>query len=531
MPRFSSLAVASVPLLFLFLLQLWSPTILSNVTGALRSVVQKPTLRSKTPILMAATPAFSHMEKITTIAEGLIGLGYPVSFISGLEFKDYIESIGAEFVQIEGSGPGMLSDEEMATFVTLGGDELEIFATKAIFIDKIPAQYRTLQRTFTDIKQKYGEDTKLILLQDCSFGGLTPVMYGAPGTRPAASISIGLAPYPIASNDTFPFRSGRQPDTSPDAQIIHFEAQKQQYEHPIDKVVNEALNFVLKDMGAVQTTPSIYDMFGLASDIYLQYGVPAFEYQRSDIRPNLQFMGAPVSVGIAERALPEWWDDVLEARKAGKHIVAITSSSVVFDNNALVIPALEALSTRTDVLVIATLVTSDVDNLSIKIPDNARVAKFIPLDLAFPYVRISFLHKLPHTYAAQVSVLISNGGYGTVQQALRAGIPMIFSGVGQDKLHTGALIEWSGVGIYHAVPQVTSAMVSDAFEKILSNESYRYVEPHSISLWQRWLHFLVLVRLTTRREKSKAMAEQFEQYNAIEVVDSTIQKVLRGDYA
>ena len=99
-------------------------------------------------------------------------------------------------------------------------------------------------------------------------------------------------------------------------------------------------------------------------------------------------MGAPVSVGIADHTLPEWWNDVLEAKAAGKKIVAVSSSSVVFDTSALIKPALEAFGGRDDVFVIATLVTSDVETLDFEIPENARVAKFIPLDLALPYVCI-----------------------------------------------------------------------------------------------------------------------------------------------
>jgi UDP:flavonoid glycosyltransferase YjiC (YdhE family) len=207
--------------------------------------------------------------------------------------------------------------------------------------------------------------------------------------RPHASIGLGIIPYVAASNDTFPFRSGRQPDTSPDSQRIHFEAQQAQYrDHPIDTLVNKEMNTVLKELGAKQSTPSLYDAIALCSDIYLQYGVPAFEYKRSDWRPHLSFMGAPVAVGIAGRELPEWWDDVLNAKKAGQKIVAVSSSSAVFDTHALIKPALEALGERDDVFVIATLVTSDVENLDFKIPQNARVAKFIPLDLALPFVSI-----------------------------------------------------------------------------------------------------------------------------------------------
>jgi hypothetical protein len=309
-----------------------------------------------------------------------------VQFLAGPDFEDSITSIGATYVPIEGQWSGMMPPDKMATFLTLKGGEVDIFAFKTIFTETIPAQFRTLQRTFKSIREQYGQDQPLILLNDFSFGGITPVTLGAPGIRPTAVIGIGLAPYCAASNDTFPFQSGKWPDTSPDSRRIHFEAQQERYNTYPDSESNKNLREQLEAMGTTKSFPSIYDMFAHAPDILLQYGIPEFEYPRSDWRPNVKFIGAPVAVGIAERELPGWWDDVVRAKEAGKHIVAVTSSSVIFDNNVLIIPALKALSHREDVLVIATLVTSDVEQLDYKIPENARVAKFIPLDLALPFV-------------------------------------------------------------------------------------------------------------------------------------------------
>ena len=416
----------------------------------------------------------------------MIQLGYPVHFLSGPDFEDYIESIGATYVPIEGKGSGLMDDDKFAAFLTLQGDEQEIFAFKAIFLDEIPAQHRTLQRTFTTIREEYGQDQPLIYIADCSFGGHTPVMLGADGIKPDAAISIGLVPYLAASNDTFPFRSGRQPDTSADSKRIHFEARQAQYTSYPDSEWNAHTRKVLSSMGATTLLPGMFDMWASASDTFLQYGVPEFEYPRSDFHPNLKFIGAPVSVGIADRTLPEWWPEVVSAKETGKHIVAVTSSSAVFDNNALIIPALEALKDRDDVLVITALVNFDAEQLDFKIPSNARVAKFIPLDLALP----------------DVDVLITNGGYGTVQQALRNGVPMIVSGVGQDKSHTGALINYIGNGIYNAVHQATPEMLSSAFEIILNNQSYR--------------------------NKSEDIAKEYGKYDVVKIADKEIQRVVKG---
>lgn len=425
------------------------------------------------------------MEKITTIAEGLVQLGYPVHFLTGPDFKDDIESIGATYVPIEGKGPGLMSPEDMQKFLTLQGAELEIFAFNTIFSDTIPAQHRTLQRTFTSIREQHGVHQPLIYLFDFSFGGLAPIQHGAPGIRPNAAIAIGVAPYPGASNDTFPFQSGKHPDTSADAAQIHFEAQQAQYAGYPDREWNAHVKEVLRAMGATGEPNSLFDMFADAGDMYLQYGVPGFEYPRSDLRDRMRFIGAPVAVGIAERALPSWWDEVLEAKKGGKTVVAVTPSSVIFDNNVLIVPALEALRDRDDVIVIATLVNSDVDSLDFDIPQNARVAKFIPLDLALPHV----------------DVLITNGGYGTVQQAVKAGVPMIVSGVGQDKLHTGGIINYVGNGIYEAVHQTDKEMLKRAFEEMMRNDSYR--------------------------AKSEALAKEYKEYNAVEIADAEIQRAVK----
>jgi UDP:flavonoid glycosyltransferase YjiC (YdhE family) len=414
------------------------------------------------------------MEKITTIAEGLIRLGYPVIFVTGPDFKDYVESIGATYAPIEGKGAGMMAGETMAKFASLQGVEALIFGFKEIFLNEIPAQHRTLQRVFSQIRETHGENQPLIYMGDCSFSGIAPVMSGAPGIRPDAAIAIGVAPYTAASNDTFPFNSGLQPDTSADSKRIHFEAQQAQYTKYPDSEWNEHTREVLRQIGATESYSSMFDMFASASDTFLQYGVPEFEYPRSDFRPNLKFVGAPLAVGIAERVLPEWWNDVLQARKAGKHIVAVTSSSVVFETNALIIPALEALKDRDDVLVIATLVTSDVEQMDYKIPDNARVSKFIPLDLVLPEVRGILLSPEASAYISQVSVLITNGGYGTIQQALRAGTPLIVSGVGEDKLHTGSILSYIGNGIYNPVHYTSPEMIRNSFDEILKNQSYRY---------------------------------------------------------
>lgn len=341
----------------------------------------------------------------------MISLGYPIHFVTGPDFQASVEALGATFVPIEGSEPGLLPPDKLAIFLSLQGKpEQEVFAIKTAFIEPIPAQHRTLQATFTALREEFGQDTRIVYVNDGTFAGLAPVLAGLKGVRPDAAISIGLAPYTGASNDSFPVNSRRHPDTSVSSSTIHFEAHARQNLAYPDREWNAHVQQKFADMGTTTPWPSLYDMWTSASDAHLQYGVPEFEYPRKDYRPRMKFLGAPASVGISEHQLPVWWDEVLEAQRAGKHIVAVTSSSVVFDTQALIIPALEAFGNRDDVLVIATLVTSDVEGLDVKIPKNARVAKFIPLDLALPFVS---LHVAEPGYKLTQNVAI---GFGACHQ-------------------------------------------------------------------------------------------------------------------
>ena len=65
------------------------------------------------------------------------------------------------------------------------------------------------------------------------------------------------------------------------------------------------------------------------------------------------------------------------------------------------------------------------------LPGNARVREFI-----------SFGRWLPET-----ALLITNGGYGSINYALDCGVPLIVAGTGEDKLEAAARVVAAGCGI------------------------------------------------------------------------------------
>ncbi|KAF2497128.1 UDP-Glycosyltransferase/glycogen phosphorylase [Lophium mytilinum] len=431
-------------------------------------------------------PAWGHLEKVSVIAADLKKRGYPITFITGAEFRDPITALGVGFVPLDGSDR-MMSEEDMATFFAMpAGLDAEAFAIKNVFIRAIPDHYRTVQRVFGEFRKKHGRGKPLIFVYDGSFLGLTPVALGADGIKPDVSIGIGLAPLSLRSDDTFPFRSGKQPDTSRDAVKIHQKAYEEQAEEPFFKGIHEALVKEMRGLGVEREVPfSIFELMNWTPDQLLQLSIPEFEYPRSDIRAGVEWVGALPVVGMADAKLPSWWDDVLQAKGNGKKVIAVTSGSI--DNNPedLILPTLEALKDRIDVLVIATLVASDGDGLEERVPVNARMAKFIPYDMLLPYV----------------DVLVSNGGYGTVQQALRAGVPMVLSGVGQDKAQTGGVAAWAGVAIDLQSRSPGVEKLRKAIHELLENKKYA--------------------------SRASELAANYDNYDTLKAFDNAIQDAVK----
>lgn len=101
------------------------------------------------------------------------------------------------------------------------------------------------------------------------------------------------------------------------------------------------------------------------------------------------------------------------------------------DFSQLIAPTLAALADEPDLLVVATAGGRSSAAIPGPIPDNARVADYLPLEKLLP----------------RVDALVTNGGYGTVNQALGHGIPLVTAGLSEDKPDVCARVAWSGAGI------------------------------------------------------------------------------------
>jgi UDP:flavonoid glycosyltransferase YjiC (YdhE family) len=73
----------------------------------------------------------------------------------------------------------------------------------------------------------------------------------------------------------------------------------------------------------------------------------------------------------------------------------------------------------------------------------------------------------------RVDVLVTNGGYGSVNQAMSFGIPLVTAGMTEDKADVNARVAWSGVGLNLATNEPTQEALRAAVRTALDRPAYR----------------------------------------------------------
>ena len=139
-------------------------------------------------------------------------------------------------------------------------------------------------------------------------------------------------------------------------------------------------------------------------------------------------------------------------------MVLLTQGTVAnHDLGQLVAPALMALAGRKDVLVLVSTGGKPIDAIPVPLPSNALAATFLPFEALMPHL----------------DLLVTNGGYGAVTQALTRGVPVIAAGTTEDKQDVNARIGWCGVGLDLHTDTPTPEQLRDAISAVLDDDGPR----------------------------------------------------------
>jgi UDP:flavonoid glycosyltransferase YjiC (YdhE family) len=161
----------------------------------------------------------------------------------------------------------------------------------------------------------------------------------------------------------------------------------------------------------------------------------------------------------------------------------------------LFVPSLEALAGG-DRLVAVTTGGLHTEALRERFPhDNVVVEDFVPYDALMPHA----------------SLFISNGGYGSVMQALVNGVPLVLAGKLEAKNDINARLDYRGYGVDLRTERPKPRQIAKAVERVLGDPRFRDNVARLVAEFARYDPFAIIehavvgdVRAGTRELLSEA---------------------------
>ncbi|MGL5816602.1 MAG: nucleotide disphospho-sugar-binding domain-containing protein [Phycicoccus sp.] len=394
-------------------------------------------------VLVCAMPLTGHVTPLLALARKLVERGHTVHVYTGSRFRTAVEGTGARFEPMSAAldpGDGLLEDF-LPELRTLSGMAQLRYALKLFFIDSGEGQLADLRH----LMSRFRPDTIVV---DSSFRGaalLHELGEGPPW------VAVNVLPLTLSSRDTAPFGPGYRPMPGRHGRlrnaVLRWLATR-----VLLRDVSMHADAQRVRLGLPPRAELIFDA-ALSPYLYLQAGVASLEYPRSDLAPQVHFVGPLTDPPTrSSHPLPMWWDDVVSGDRP---VVHLTQGTVDTDPRRLLIPALRALAGE-DVLVVASTGGPPVDTLG-ALPANARAAEFVP-----------HAALLPHT-----AVMVTNGGYGGVLGALTHAVPLVVSGDSQDKPEVAARVRFAGAGIDLRTGKPTEAGIRRAVLRALTDPHLR----------------------------------------------------------
>jgi UDP:flavonoid glycosyltransferase YjiC (YdhE family) len=416
-------------------------------------------LKEKPIIVTAAFPAAGHTAGVMRISEHLIEKGHEVYFITRADFKASTDKIGAHFV--ENAWPW----EEV--FAARPPDFDEVWNFKNVFANSTPLAHRALKDTLEMVRKNHPE-REVIILHESFSGGLGPFLHGAPlpdgYTVLPKIINFHTSVYLPNDLDFPPFGPGLPYDPTPENLALWrsvIDAMK-----PGMDGLNEHYNTVYKSVGATQpmTTP-IFSVAMDMGDVTVLATAPSLEYPVRN--PKLRFIGGlPLKPLGPNFVPPSWWPTLtsnaaLPANSPDKKKVVFVSQGTVHRNpTELLLPTINGLAAREDLLVIATLGVrgAELDDAArAALPANAIVVDYLAYDAVLPLT----------------DVFVSNAGYGGFMHGVMNGVPMVLAGTVADKAEVCARAEWAGIAVNLRAQEPAPDAIRAAVDKVLADSRFK----------------------------------------------------------
>jgi MGT family glycosyltransferase len=389
-------------------------------------------------ILIASIPGTGHLNPLLSIATLMVQYGHEVAVQVSEDLRPAVESAGHRFlseIPNAQTSAGYYFETYPERMQKVPGMEMSGFDLVHFFARNIAAQSASLKMALYDFPAD-------LILADSIYWGTLPMLVGPRDKRPAIA-HLGVSVVNIGSGKNIPMR----PNETPEQRKTEMQLRERFMLQPAQQAVNAAL----AGLGYPALSCPILEAMTELPDLYLHPGIESFEYP--DSKSKVRYIGGlPTPAG--QPKLPEWWQQIDRT----KRLVLITQGTVANrDLGQVIAPALAALGGREDVTIIVTTGGQPAESIPVAIPSNARIASFLPYAQVMP----------------EIDLLITNGGYGTVNMAISHGKPIISAGLTEDKEEVSAHVQWSGAGIDLRANQATPEAIRRAVDEIFTEPGYR----------------------------------------------------------
>ena len=188
------------------------------------------------------------------------------------------------------------------------------------------------------------------------------------------------------------------------------------------------------------------------SDAVIQAGTESLDFPRRNRNPKVRYVGALLPYrrpGAGDREeLPEGYQ---------RTIVVTQGTLDNTDQNKLIIPALEALKDMDALVIVAT---------------GGRKSAELRARYPQPHIHIRDYVDFAAVFDS-TDVFITNGGFGGVQLALSAGVPLVVSGINEGKSDVNARVEHAGAGINLRSEAPAPEKIRAAVRSILADPQWK----------------------------------------------------------
>jgi UDP:flavonoid glycosyltransferase YjiC (YdhE family) len=397
-------------------------------------------------ILFANVPVDGHFNPLTDLAVYLKSQGHDVRWYAGDAFDKKLQRLGIpRFPFKEAKEINQFNIDQHypeRTRIKAGVKKLQ-FDLKYFFVFRA-------EEYFKDIRRIHEEFPFEIMVCDASFTAMQLV-----GRKlNARVVSIGIIPLMQTSKDCAPYGLGLAPSHSLVGRVKQSALRWMTREFVFKESMRE-YNKVLARYGVAPAKGVLFDVPFSEANLYLQSGVPGFEYKRRDVAANVRFVGALRAFKDPAKAsaIPAW----LSRLDGSRRVVLVSQGTMEPDHSKLIHPALEAFK-DSDYLVLVATGFHHTEALRQKYPQqNIIIEDFMDFDVVMP----------------KCDVYLTNGGYGGVLFSIDHALPMVCAGINEGKNEICTRVGYFNIGIDLKTENPSPTALKQAVDKIIHDKSYK----------------------------------------------------------